>query len=153
MSSREYRVHRVPADHAQLALLDALAFAEDVPYPKDGATWWIIRGPGGAPAAFGGLKYWAKDRCGYLCRAGVHPAHRGRGLQQRLIQTRVRYAKAQGWRGVYTYTLPHNVHSGNNLIACGFSLFAPSTPWGGEDACYWWLDLSGSSSPGGGSRT
>jgi RimJ/RimL family protein N-acetyltransferase len=141
VSGRAYRLVRVPPSDTELAWLDAECLPEDTAYPKAGAVWWLVKGPGGEPVAFGGIKYWAPDQSGFLCRAGVVRGHRGQGLQCRLIRARVRYARDAGWRGVYTYTLPSNPASGNNLIKCGFRQFLPSYAWGGQEAIYWWLPL------------
>jgi GNAT superfamily N-acetyltransferase len=142
VTKHTYRLVQVPGDSQELAWLDAECFPEDTPYPKRKALWWVLRAPGVGPVAFAGLRHWPADNFGFLCRAGVIASHRGQGLQQRLIRARVRHARRAGWAGVYTYTSPENVASGNNLIKCGFSLWTPSYAWGGEDMVYWWLSLT-----------
>ena len=72
----------------------------------------------------------------YMCRAGVVKAHRGQGLQKRLIRQRVKLSKALGMNWVVTDT-NYNTPSANNLIATGFTLFEPRDPWGFETALYW----------------
>ena len=133
-----YRLVRVPASSRDLAWLDAECFPEDSPEPKAGADWWVVRLAGVGPVAFAGVRYWPSDDCGYLCRAGVVPDHRGHGLQARLIRARLRHATKEGWSACYTYTSPENIHSANNLIRAGFTLWDPRRAWGGESMLYWW---------------
>jgi GNAT superfamily N-acetyltransferase len=76
----------------------------------------------------------------YLCRAGVLPAHRGQGLQKRLIRARIQVAKEKGMNWLVTDT-NDNPASGNSLIACGFKLFEPTVPWAANGAIYWRMKL------------
>lgn len=71
----------------------------------------------------------------YLSRCGVLPEFRGRGLQRKLIRARVLAAR---FASVYTYTVIGNVHSANNLIACGFRMFAPDDPYAGRISAIYW---------------
>lgn len=99
--------------------------------------WWLAK-DGDVLHGFAGL--WPSVRvegAGYLCRAGVLPAARGRGLQRKLIRVRERAAKKKGWTALFSDTDPSNAHSMNNLIACGYRAFRPSEPWSGEQWCYW----------------
>lgn len=138
MSRPAYRLVRVQPDHKDLAWLDSECFPEDAPVDTAGTTWWVVRLTGVGPVAFAGIRYWPADDCGYLCRAGVIPGHRGHGLQRRLIRARLRYAAKQGWSACYTYTVPDNLASANSLIRAGFKLWRPIRPWGGKSALYWW---------------
>lgn len=116
--------------------LDRECFPDDAVCDKDG-YWWIAY-DGQRPIAFAGMNpsvQWT--HCGYLCRAGVVPAYRGRGLQRRLIQVRERKARKLGWEWVVTYTVPDNYASANNLIRCGYTLYAPAYPWGSKTSLYW----------------
>jgi L-amino acid N-acyltransferase YncA len=70
----------------------------------------------------------------------VLPAHRGQGIQKRLIRVRLRQARALGWNWVVTDT-HDNPASSNSLIARGFKLFDPSKPWGADKTLYWRLKL------------
>lgn len=105
--------------------------------------WWLVYfGDEDCVAAFAGLRTCAVEKRGYLCRAGVLPAHRGAGLQLKLIKTRITAARAAGMRSVVTDTVPGNYHSANNLIRAGFTLFNPATPWAGlEHSLFWRLEL------------
>ena len=73
---------------------------------------------------------------GYMNRAGVLAKFRGQGLQKRMIRRRVAYARSQGWAVVVTDT-HMNPASGNSLIACGFRLYSPESPWAFETSLYW----------------
>ncbi len=111
------------------------------PYDKQSAEWWFAYDDKGYPKAFAGAKIWEPDNCAYLCLAGVLPEARGKGLQKKLINVRLRWAKAKKLKGAYTYTSRYNLASSNNLIKCGFTLFEPSYKWGLEDGLYWWIKL------------
>lgn len=113
------------------------------PDPEVGTgTWWVVldkKQPVGYACIRESLRMlgW-----GYMSRAGVIPAYRGQGLQKRLIQTRLSYAKKAGWEGVVTDTSKDNVASSNSLIACGFRLYRPKFLWSFENALYWRKELS-----------
>ncbi len=123
-----------------VAALDRACFPGDEPYPTTDARWWLAL-DAGKPLGFAGAKFWPPDRCVFLCRAGVIPEARGKGLQRRLIDVRLRWATSVKARGAYTYTTPDNLPSANSLIHCGFKLFEPSYAWAGSDVLYWWLAL------------
>lgn len=130
------RVRHVDADDPRLEDASTLDFALfGARYPQAGADWWIAEHDG-AVVGFAGAKLWEPDGLVYLCRAGVAPEARGLGLQKRLIQARVRWARRIGARGCYTYTID-NPPSQNSLISCGFKTFRPSELWGGPEATYW----------------
>jgi GNAT superfamily N-acetyltransferase len=133
------RIRAIPPGSPRLQLiaeLDRLCFPDDEPYPVEGAQWWLALGPGGVPLGYAGAKVMPLDRHTYLCRAGVLPQARGRGLQRRLIRTRLAWARKVGAVGCYTYTIA-NPASANSLISCGFRAFEPKWRWGGNSACYW----------------
>jgi GNAT superfamily N-acetyltransferase len=99
--------------------------------------WFVAYSETGEAAGFAGLvpsSRWSD--CMYMCRAGVIRAHRGQGLQKRLIRQRLKTAKKLGMNWVVTDT-NYNTPSANNLIATGFKLFEPKKPWGFETALYW----------------
>lgn len=125
-------------DDATAALLKYLQLAclpGDTPTTLDG-HWWIAY-DGTRPVAFCGLRGVGDPvYAGYLCRAGVIPEYRGRGIQKRLIRVRERKAKALGWPEVISDT-NLNPASANSLIACGFRTYTPEEPWGFETATYW----------------
>ena len=99
--------------------------------------WFIAYSETGEAAGFAGLAPSSRwSDCMYMCRAGVIRAHRGQGLQKRLIRQRIKLAKTLGMNWVVTDT-NYNTPSANNLISMGFKLFEPKEPWGFETALYW----------------
>lgn len=83
----------------------------------------------------------AKD-VGYLKRVGVLPAYRGQGLQAKLLRVRERYAKRLGWKRCISDTAYHNIHSSNNLIRAGYTLFEPPVRWAFAQGLYWTKDIT-----------
>ena len=123
-------------DLETIQALDRTVFhGEELPHLEE-ATWWVATEDGHEVAYAGGVQ----DTDGYffLCRAGVLPEARGQGLQRRLIRVRVQFAQRNAMRSCYTYTVPHNTASSNNLIRCGFTLWRPAVPWAGDEALYWY---------------
>lgn len=59
------------------------------------------------------------DGCVHLTRCAVHPKYRGMGLQKRLIETRLRWARRHASL-VKTYTTNANYSSLSRLISCRF---------------------------------
>ena len=124
-----------------LSALQELCLPYDKPHITNAGWWWIATDEKNEPIGFAGLvasTRWADT--GYLCRAGVIPTARGKGLQKRLIRARLRQACCVGYRWVITDTY-ENPASSNSLIACGFKLFEPSVPWGANGTLYWRLKL------------
>lgn len=109
--------------------------ADELPSFKNG-YWWIAFDRC-RPVAFCGLntvKSW--DKAGYLVRGGVVSTHRGKGLQKKLIRIRAVKAKKVGFDFLISATRD-NIPSANNLIACGFKLYQPATPWMADGSLYW----------------
>lgn len=100
--------------------------------------WWWLIDDGEESVAFAGMTKSSRwhDTI-YLCRAGVMWAHRGHGLQKRLIKAREAYARRLGYRWLITDTARENFASANSLVACGFRLYRPSKPFGRKGALYW----------------
>lgn len=100
--------------------------------------WWIAYDP--MPVAFVGLQASVRtEGAGYLCRAGVLPHARGKGLQRKLVRVREKEAKRKGWVVLFSDTDPVNSASQHNLIECGFRPFRPTVMWAthGADWVYW----------------
>jgi len=145
MANMRYRIHRADLGclDTQLALarLQKQCLPHDDPSITTSGYWWLVHSEDNVPVAFAGLVpslRWLD--CGYLCRAGVLPAHRGQGIQKKLIRVRVRQARALGWNWLVTDT-HDNPASANSLIARGFKLFDPTKPWGATGTLYWRLKL------------
>lgn len=135
------KVSVTPAMLRHLNKLDKQCFPDDTPFPtKERAWWWLARWDD-VDAGFGGLLEVDNGSSGFLCRAGVVPDFRGRGIQLRLIQERVRYSRTCGHKQVLTYTSLQNAASNNNLIRAGFRQYIPEYPWVGSSFIYWYLTL------------
>ena len=102
---------------------------------RDG-WWWILYCRGAAVGYAGLIRSAQYADVGYLCRSGVLPLHRGRGLQTRLIAARERKARSLGFGWTVTDTTD-NPASGNNLIRCGYRLYNPVQPWAFRHSVYW----------------
>jgi len=120
----------------RLSALQAICLPYDQPVDTNFGSWWIATEDGKDVGFAGLVRTVSWIDCGYLCRAGVVPSYRGRGLQKKFIRVRLRQAQALGWKWVITDTTD-NLASANNLIACGFKLFQPTKPWGFKNALYW----------------
>lgn len=126
---------------AELDHLDLACLPDDEPYDKagPGLYWWTVtEHPSKRVVGFCGSLYWGPDNVVFLCRSGVLPEARGRGLQRRMIKTRVAHAASIGAKGCISYTSVENPVSSNNLIRCGFELYEPDYKWAGEGYLYWW---------------
>lgn len=140
MAEGTIRVRRVDAsDPATAALLHWLQLAtlpSDEPVPCTEAYWWVAY-VDDAPAGFAGVRASAQfGDCGYLCRAGVLPPHRGRGIQKRLLRAREQYARRRGWRWLLSDTCD-NPASANSLASAGYRMYQPSAPWALPRSLYW----------------
>lgn len=125
----------LPTDF-RLVVMHAETFPDDREPDWRAGTWWLALADG-EPVGFAGVQpslQWSD--CGYLVRAGVVPAWRGQGLQRGLIRVRERYARTQPWTWLVTAT-HRNLPSANSLIACGYRLYEPSTPWLAGGSLYW----------------
>jgi GNAT superfamily N-acetyltransferase len=108
----------------------------DDPLPTHTGWWWVLYCDN-QPVGFCSLRKSSKwSDTGYLSRAGVMVKYRGKGLQKRLINVRIRLAKQLklNWLISDTY---HNPASANSLIRCGFQMYIPTRQYGAEGTCYW----------------
>jgi GNAT superfamily N-acetyltransferase len=120
----------------RLSALQKICLPYDQPLDTNFGSWWIAS-ENGRDVGFAGLvRSVSWTDCGYLCRAGVVPTHRGQGLQKKFIYVRIRQAKALGWKWLVSDTTD-NPASANSLIACGFKMFEPTKPWGFKNTLYW----------------
>jgi len=131
-----------------LAALDLETFGEEDGYDLEGCWWWLCTCPNPRnrrkmiPCAFAGMKPYPDHGTGYLCRVGVLPKFRGRGLQRLLIQKRIQYARKIEMYRVISYTTRATLQSANNLIDCGFRLYKPDFVQDETDWLYFdkWLN-------------
>ncbi len=131
-------IHRAktPDDFAAIDVLQAICPPGDRPAKTNIGAWWIAYDDG-EPIAFAGIRpslRWID--CMYLCRSGVVPEARGKGLQKRLIRVRAAYARQMSMNWLISDTTC-NPASANSLIACGFRLYEPAQPWGNRHTLYW----------------
>ena len=102
----------------------------------DGGFWWLAY-CGFEPVAFAGLVPSSQYHgVGYFKRAGVTPAHRGNGLQIRLMRVRINKARKLGYSHIVS-ECTETVYSGNNFIRAGFKLYEPTRPWAFRNSLYW----------------
>jgi ribosomal protein S18 acetylase RimI-like enzyme len=108
--------------------------------------WWLVycRDNGSIPVAFAGMvPFDPFPRVGYLKRAAVIQQYRGRGIQQHLMDLRLREAKAcTDWTRIVSECLATNVASANNFIRAGFLLCEAERPWGDPGTLFWSKDIS-----------
>lgn len=137
-----YTIRREGIPAAVLAL-DEICFPHDFRITTEDACWWVVWS-GTVPVGYAGMRPCKESfnrGIGFLNRAGVVPAHRGHGLQKRLIRVREVEARRQGLKKLVTYCVPCNGASINSLISCGYKAFRPSALWGGSRAIYFWKNL------------
>ena len=135
-------IHLLQLDYGNLSQIQTLMQLQreilpgDRPVTIDNTYWWIAY-DGDKPIGFSGYRA-SRQWChtAYLCRAGVLSAYRGKGLQRRLIRVRERHAKRLGFIWAISDT-SDNPASANNLIACGYRMYEPQSPWGWRHTCYW----------------
>ena len=132
-----YRIRQEPMPVAVLAL-DEICFPDDHRINPADSLWWIAW-HGKQPVAYAGLRLCRDPQnlgLAFLCRVGVIPEHRGRGLQKRLIRVRENAARKLAVTELITYCVPWNYPSINSLISCGYKFYRPGTKWGGTASVY-----------------
>jgi GNAT superfamily N-acetyltransferase len=120
----------------RLSALQKICLPYDQPLDTNFGSWWIASQDGRDIGFAGLVRSVSWIDCGYLCRAGVVPTHRGQGLQKKFIRVRIRQAKTLGWKWLISDTT-ENPASANSLISCGFKMFEPSKPWAFKNSLYW----------------
>ena len=95
----------------------------------------------GKPAGFASVRR-MNDGVYELTRAGVVPKHRRKGIQRKLIQARIRWAKRNNVDVLVTYTRLDNFASMSNLLKCGFKFHAPEVPWEGTGLMYFRKEIT-----------
>ena len=125
-------------DIKELKVLDNIHFYGCENEFKPNRTWWVIKVEGEIIAYCGAI--FTDDIC-IFNRAWVRKDYRGLGIQQRLIEARLKEAKLLGCYRAITYTIPSNIYSANNLITKGFKLYSPQFSWVGKGQLYFFKDL------------
>lgn len=137
VADRRYILRRADLPVAVLAL-DEICFPSDDRITTADSLWWIVWHHE-QPVAYAGLRLCREAQnlgLAFLCRVGVLPAHRGRGLQKRLIRARERAARQLAVTELVTYCVPWNSPSLNSLIATGYRFYRPGTKYGGAGSVY-----------------
>lgn len=115
---------------------------DDEWYPRKNEQYWLLYDEENMPVGFCSChKLSLEPEVVFLSRAGLLEAARGQGMQKKMINARVRWAKQSGARQVITYTTRDNAPSFYNLQNCGFKLYLPENYWAGEDVLYWYKDI------------
>ncbi len=99
---------------------------------RQNRDWWIMEIEGKIVAYCGCI--YTEGIC-IFNRAWVHPNYRGKGIQKRLIQARLKAGKLNS-HTVVTYVTMDNPASANSLIKKGFKIFIPSYQYAGSDKIY-----------------
>jgi GNAT superfamily N-acetyltransferase len=139
-----YRIREVDASDDEIAETirtfnrETPAFPDLTDAELDGfhCYWWLAyldKEPVGFAGMVPSQKY---KNVGYLKRAGVTAAHRGKGLQLRFFRVREQKARAIGWTHLVS-ECTNTVYSANNFIRAGFKLFDPEIRWAFENSLYW----------------
>lgn len=139
MAERLRRVNPASMQDA-LTLMQQECLPGDVPteYRPDD-LWWVAYS-GREPAGFCCIRP-VPNHPGmwYMARAGVMPDYRGRGLQLRMLRTRIHAAKKAGATIIVSDCTAANSASANNLIRAGFRVYDPVYRWGLPSSIYWRL--------------
>jgi GNAT superfamily N-acetyltransferase len=121
--------------YKRLQDLDAKVFYECGNEFKKNRDWWVIVEDNQIVAYCGCLYSTTENICIFV-RAWVYEPYRGKGLQRRMIATRIQEAKKNKRSQVITYTLTDNPISANNLIKRGFRIYEPQHKWVGKGVIY-----------------
>jgi GNAT superfamily N-acetyltransferase len=142
-----YAIHEVcGADYAdELNRLNAQFPDDFLPLkPKHLAKgfWWLVQLEHQIVGFAGMVPFDPFPRTGYFKRAAVLPAHRGNGLQERLMTVRLEKAKAAtDWTHIVSECHFENIASANNFIRAGFLLCEAERPWE-KETLFWTKDLT-----------
>jgi GNAT superfamily N-acetyltransferase len=118
-----------------LERLDYQIFPTDYRHDFTSTINWLLFDDR-SPVGFCSLKILDKENAVYLARAGILKPYRGKGLHKRLIRVRTKWAKANDFKSVITYTKRDNHGSANNLIDLGFRLYTPEYEWADKECVY-----------------
>lgn len=105
--------------------------------PHRDCQWWLVKDQDGSPVAFAAAQLLPHEKSVFMSRSGVYEAHRGQGLQVRLLAARERWARQNGATTALTYTHRLGARSMRSLIRAGYRPYCPDWKWGGPDMVYW----------------
>jgi len=123
--------------YEQLKQLDYAVFFGCNNEFKENRDWWVIVDSGKIIAYCGSL--YSEGVCIFV-RAWVSLKYRNKGLQSKMIKTRLKAAKQFCYVAI-TYTTHTNVHSANNLFKNGFKMYIPQQQYSGKEMIYFKTDL------------
>jgi len=136
--SKKFSVRRTDSVDKVIELFFTISPDDDWP-GRDNSVYWLM--------------HLDKEPCGltiatpvdkdtiYAAYSGILPGVRGKGLGRRLIAVREKWARAQGYKHVVTYTLTTNGSSMYNLFKCGYKVYDPAYPYQGNDVVYFIKNL------------
>lgn len=136
-----YRIREVDASDEEIAetirrMNEHTDFPDLTEEDLDIGHWWLVY-LNSDPVAFAGMMPSHQWRhVGYFVRAGVDAAHRGHGLQIRLMRVRINKARKLGYSHVVS-DCTDTIWSANNFIRAGFKLYEPKSPWAFQHTLYW----------------
>ena len=138
-----YIVRQVDGVDEADALLELQeAFRPEMPLADTTDGWWWMAYRAGLPVAYLGVIVSTHyPRALYFKRVGVLRDHRGNSLQARLMRSMERFAHRSGFTALVSDTTD-NVHSANNFIRAGWSLFDPEYRWAFSNTLYWRKELA-----------
>lgn len=106
------------------------------------SQYWVVYDEAGDPVGFCSLYPLSKEPgCVFFSRAGLLPSAQGKGLHKKMIETRMRWSKRNGYKIAITYTHRLNAKSFSNLQQCGFALYLPENNYAGKEFLYFYADL------------
>ncbi len=114
-----------PDEVEEIREIDALEFP-GAAFPEDSTFWVLDRDPeaGYCGAVVGPARRaggdWHGGQAVHLTRGYVDPDLRGRGLQRRMVRTRLAWGRREGASLAQTYTWHENIASMRTLARCGF---------------------------------
>lgn len=77
---------------------------------------------------------WTEEEAAKSCNLKlviVRPAHRGQGLQRRLMNILEQEARTRGFSSLWATVSPMNTYSRRNIIACGYHCVGQHDKYGG----------------------
>lgn len=144
MTNYDIRLWSLPSQR-EMRALHRVCFPDDRMWPIEGTLWWCAT-PRDDPEmriGFAGMTVQDYDLgIAYLCRCGVHPNHRGFGLQKQFLHTRERKARDLHMTRLVTHTVTDNAVSSNNLIQAGYTTFDGPKGWADPRVIFWQKELT-----------
>lgn len=131
-----YQIRRVE-ENEHAADIERIESATGLPRtPFDNVNWFLAFFGGDPVAYLGSIASPLIPRATYLARVGVLTAHRGNGLQLRLMRVAERAARREGFESIVSDTTD-NPPSANNFIRAGYRIYQPREPWAFASSIYW----------------